>query len=157
MDQDDQTLRSRHTKPKPYPSIQCLESGRAQHHDPTLELNLRRPSYDYDSRACRYDTTHDYDPKAYRYDYKDQAYSFYDYEDQAYSSYDYVTQTNSSYDYVNQAKRATRNFRSEAPTFDGDLGPKGYVNWEREIDQFFEGCNMIEEKKCRLIKLKLVR
>ena len=67
-----------------------------------------------------------------------------------------MTQAYSSYDYINQAKRATRNFRSEAPTFDGDLGPKGYVDWEGEINQFFEGCNLIEEKKCRLVDLKLV-
>ena len=71
MDQDDQTLRNRHTRPKPYPPVQCLESRKAQHHDPTLELNLRRPSYDYDSRA----------------------YSSYDYVTQAYSSDDYVNQT----------------------------------------------------------------
>ena len=81
----------------------------------------------------------------------------YDYEDQAYSPNDYVTQAYSSYDYVNQAKRAIRNFRSKAPMFDGNLGPKVYVDWEREIDQLFEGCDLTEEKKCRLAELKLVR
>ena len=117
---------------------------------------MRRPSYDYDSRACRYDITPDYDPKAYRYDYEEQAYSSYDYKDQAYSSYDYEDQAYSSYDYVNQAKRATRNFRSEAPTFDGDFDLKLYIDWEKEMDQFFEEYDMTEEKKCRFAKLKLV-
>ena len=117
---------------------------RRVHHDPTLELNLRRPSYDYDSRACQYDTIPDYGPKAYRYDY----------EDQAYSSYDYVNQAYSSYDYVNQAERATRNFRSEASTFDGDFDLNLYVDWEEEMDQFFEWYDMIEERKYRFAKLK---
>ena len=40
--------------------------------------------------------------------------------------------------------------------FDGDLDPKVYVDWERAMDQFFEWYEMIEERKCRFAKLKLV-
>ena len=45
----------------------------------------------------------------------------------------------------------------EAPTFDGILDPKIYIDWEGEMDQYFDWYEMSEERKCRFVKLKLVR
>ena len=45
----------------------------------------------------------------------------------------------------------------EAPTFDGNLDPKIYTDWEGEIDQYFEWYEMTEERKYKFAKLRLVR
>ena len=52
---------------------------------------------------------------------------------------------------------AIRNIRLEAPTFDGYEDPKTYLNWERDMDQYFEGDLMTEKRKFQFAKLKLVR
>ena len=53
--------------------------------------------------------------------------------------------------------RFFRNIKLDAPTFDGSLNPKNYIDWEGEMDQYFDCYDMIEDRKCRFVKLKLVR
>ena len=50
-----------------------------------------------------------------------------------------------------------RDFRLDAPTFDGYDDPKAYLNWERNMDQYFEEDLMTEKRKFQFAKLKLVR
>ena len=50
-----------------------------------------------------------------------------------------------------------RNIKLDAPTFDGSLNPKVYVDWEGEMDQYFEWYDMTEERKCKFAKIRLVR
>ena len=57
---------------------------------------------------------------------------------------------------MDREDRAYKNIRLEAPTFDGCLDPKVYIDWEGEVDQYFEWCDMSEEHKFRFAKLKLV-
>ena len=45
----------------------------------------------------------------------------------------------------------------EAPIFDGSLDPKGYIDWEGEMDQYFEWYEMAETRKYKFAKLRLVR
>ena len=40
-------------------------------------------------------------------------------------------------DIVNQDDQILRNVRLDAPTFDGSLDPKTYIDWEGEMDQYF--------------------
>ena len=49
-----------------------------------------------------------------------------------------------------------RNIRLDAPTFDGSLNPKVYLDWEGEMDQYFEWYDMTEERKYKFAKLRLV-
>ena len=58
---------------------------------------------------------------------------------------------------VDQDKRTMRYVRLEAPTFDGCLDPKVYLDWEREMEQYFEWHEMTEGRKFRLAKTKLIR
>ena len=57
---------------------------------------------------------------------------------------------------LNQDDRTIKNVRLEAPTFDGILDPKIYIDWEGEMDQYFDWYDMTEDRKCRFTKLKLV-
>ena len=57
---------------------------------------------------------------------------------------------------VDQDERAMRNIRLEAPTFDGSLDPKVYIDWEGDMDQYFEWYEMTEERKFKFAKLKLI-
>ena len=41
-------------------------------------------------------------------------------------------------DHMDQEDKTLRSIKLQAPTFNGKLDPKAYVNWEREMDQFFE-------------------
>ena len=50
-----------------------------------------------------------------------------------------------------------RNIRIEAPTFDGCLDPKVYIDWEGDMDQYFEWFDMSEEWKFKFAKLKFTR
>ena len=52
--------------------------------------------------------------------------------------------------------RTMKNIRLEAPTFDGILDPKIYIDWEGEMDQYFDWYEMSEDRKCKFAKLKLV-
>ena len=47
--------------------------------------------------------------------------------------------------------------RLEAPTFDGDPNPKVYLNWIRDMDQYFEDQLMTEKRKIQFAKSKLIR
>ena len=58
---------------------------------------------------------------------------------------------------LDQDDRAMRSVKLEAPTFDGILDPKIYIDWEGEMDQYFDWYDMSEERKCKFAKLKLVR
>ena len=60
-------------------------------------------------------------------------------------------------DHLDQDDRIFKSIRLEAPTFDGDLDPKLYIDWEREMDQFFEWYDLTEERKFRFAKTKLIR
>lgn len=58
---------------------------------------------------------------------------------------------------VDQEERALRSVRLEAPTFDGSMDPKDYLDWEEGMDQYFDWYDMSEERKFKFAKLKLVR
>ena len=60
-------------------------------------------------------------------------------------------------DQLDRDDRTLRNIRLEAPTFDGSLDPKVYIDWEGEMDQYFEWYEISEERKCKFAKLRLVR
>ena len=57
---------------------------------------------------------------------------------------------------LDQDDRAIKNVRLEAPTFDGILDPKIYIDWEGEMDQYFDWYDMTEERKCKFAKLRLI-
>ena len=50
-----------------------------------------------------------------------------------------------------------RNIRVEAPTFDGSLEPKVYVDWVGDMDYYFEWYDMSEEWKYKFAKMRRVR
>jgi len=52
---------------------------------------------------------------------------------------------------------AMRNIRVEAPTFDGSLELKNYVDWVWDIDYYFEWYDMSEEIKNKFAKMRLIR
>ena len=60
-------------------------------------------------------------------------------------------------DFIDQEERAFKSIRLEAPTFDGTLDTKVYLDWEREMDQYFEWYEMIEGRKFKFAKLRLIR
>ena len=60
-------------------------------------------------------------------------------------------------DIVNQDDQILRNVRLDAPTFDGSLDPKTYIDWEGEMDQYFEWYEMSEGRKFKFAKTRLVR
>ena len=49
-----------------------------------------------------------------------------------------------------------RSVKLEAPTFDGILDPKIYIDWKGEMDQYFDWYDMSGERKCKFAKHKLV-
>ena len=49
------------------------------------------------------------------------------------------------------------NTRFEAPTFDGSLDPKAYLDWAIDMDQYFERESMTEERKIQFARSKLIR
>ena len=53
--------------------------------------------------------------------------------------------------------RAFRSVKFDAPTFDGNLDRKVYMDWESDMDQYFEWYEMSEERKVKFAKFKLVR
>ena len=60
-------------------------------------------------------------------------------------------------DFIDQEERAFRSIRLEAPTFDGTLDTKVYLDWEKEMDQYFEWYEMTEGRKFKFAKLRLIR
>ena len=46
------------------------------------------------------------------------------------------------HDLMDQDERALRNIQLDAPTFDGDLDPKVYIDWESDMDQYFDWYDM---------------
>jgi len=58
---------------------------------------------------------------------------------------------------MDQEERAIRNIKLEAPTFDGSLDPKVYIDWEGDIEQYFEWYIMSKMTKFKFAKLRLVR
>ena len=49
-----------------------------------------------------------------------------------------------------------RNIRIEAPTFDGSLEPKVYVDWVGDMDYYFEWYEMSEGMKYKFAKMRLI-
>ena len=60
-------------------------------------------------------------------------------------------------DFIDQEERAFKIIRLEAPTFDGTIDTKVYLDWEKKIDQYFEWYEMIEGRKFKFSKLRLIR
>ena len=54
-------------------------------------------------------------------------------------------------------ERSIRSTQPFASTFDGSLDPKMYIDWESDLDQYFEWYEMSEERKFKFAKMKLVR
>ena len=61
------------------------------------------------------------------------------------------------YDTFDQDDRALRNIRLDAPTFEGSLDPKVYIDWEADMDQYFDWYDMSEERRFKFAKIRLVR
>ena len=61
------------------------------------------------------------------------------------------------HDSIDQDERALRNIRLDAPTFDGSLDPKVSIDWEGDMDQYFDWYEMSEDRKVKFAKLRLVR
>ena len=61
------------------------------------------------------------------------------------------------HDSVDQYERVLRNIRLDAPIFDGNLDPKVYIDWEGDMDQYFDWYEMSEDRKFKFAKLRLVR
>ena len=61
------------------------------------------------------------------------------------------------HDYMDQGERALRNIHLDAPTFDADLDPKVCIDWESDMDQYSDWYEMLEDRKFKFAKLKLVR
>ncbi|KAK0595021.1 hypothetical protein LWI29_002629 [Acer saccharum] len=53
-------------------------------------------------------------------------------------------------------EKVMRSIKVDAPTFDGEMNPKAYLDWEATMDKFFAWHNMSEERKVRFAKIKLV-
>ena len=104
---------------------------RRPHQDPFYEPNPRRPDPD---------RIHDSNPRRV---YHEPAYE--------------PNPRRPNQDLMDQDDRTLRNIRLEAPTFDGNLDPKVYTDWEGEMDQYFEWYDMTEKRKCKFAKLRLVR
>ena len=60
-------------------------------------------------------------------------------------------------DFIDQEERAFKSIKLEAPTFDGTLDTKVYLDWEKEMDQYFEWYEMIEGRKFKFANLRLIR
>ena len=60
-------------------------------------------------------------------------------------------------EFAEMEDRAFKSIRLEAPTFDGTLDTKVYLDWEKEMDQYFEWYEMTEGRKFKFAKLRLVR
>ena len=54
-------------------------------------------------------------------------------------------------------ERTMRNTRLEAPTFDESLDPKVFLDWVRDMDQYFEEELMTEKRKIQFAKSRLIR
>jgi len=61
------------------------------------------------------------------------------------------------HDTFDQDDRALRNIRLDAPTFEGSLDPKVYIDWEADMDQYFDWYDMSEERRFKFAKIRLVR
>ena len=61
------------------------------------------------------------------------------------------------HDYVDQDERALRNIHLDAPTFDGNLDPKVYIDWEGDMDQYFDWYEMSKHRKFKFAKLRMIR
>ena len=57
---------------------------------------------------------------------------------------------------MDQDERVLRNVKVEAPSFDGSLDFKEYLDWEVDIDHFFEWYDMSEVQKIKFAKIKLI-
>ncbi|KAI9192094.1 hypothetical protein LWI28_018246 [Acer negundo] len=54
-------------------------------------------------------------------------------------------------------EKVMRSIKIDAPTFDDEMNPKAYLDWEATMDKFFAWHNMSEERKVRFAKIKLIR
>ena len=61
------------------------------------------------------------------------------------------------HDTFDQDDRALRNIHLDAPTFEGSLDPKVYIDWEADMDQYFDWYDMSKERKFKFAKIRLVR
>ena len=57
---------------------------------------------------------------------------------------------------MDQDKHVLRSVKVEAPNFDGSLDPKEYLDWEADMDHYFEWYDMSKAQKIRFAKMKLI-
>ena len=57
---------------------------------------------------------------------------------------------------MDQDEHVLRSVKIEAPSFDGLLDLKEYLDWEVDIDHFFEWYDTSEVRKIRFAKIKLI-
>ena len=117
-----------HTKPD-------LESPphprRAPAHDPFIEANPRRPP--------RHDPYFKAEPR--RPPHRDRVLE--------------VHPRRPNQEFMDQEERAIRNLRLKAPTFDGNLHPKDYIDWEVDMDNYFKWDELFEDEKVRFAQMQL--
>lgn len=44
----------------------------------------------------------------------------------------------------------------DPPTFDGSLNPRDYLDWEVNIDRYFEWFKMTDHQRVHFVKMKLL-
>ena len=81
-----------------------------------------------------------FDPRAYHHDLAP--------ESNPRSPYPYL---------VDPEERPVRHTQPYAPTFDGSLDPEVYIDWEEQMDQYFERTNISELGQVRLAKTKFTQ
>ena len=57
---------------------------------------------------------------------------------------------------MNQLIDQDEHVRAEPKNFVDRLDPKEYINWEVDMDHYFEWCDMPEEKRLRFAKMRLI-
>jgi len=55
----------------------------------------------------------------------------------------------------NKDDRLLRSIKIDAPTFNGCLDPKIYIDWEGGMDTYFKFYALSDEKKCQFVQLRL--
>ena len=43
----------------------------------------------------------------------------------------------------------------QVPTFSGTSNPEDYIDWEKDMEQYFEWYGLSDEKKCQFVQLRL--
>eukprot|EP00268_Persea_americana_P009861 TRINITY_DN13956_c0_g3_i2.p2 TRINITY_DN13956_c0_g3~~TRINITY_DN13956_c0_g3_i2.p2 ORF type:complete len:164 (-),score=18.23 TRINITY_DN13956_c0_g3_i2:397-888(-) len=56
----------------------------------------------------------------------------------------------------NQEDWVLKSVKVEAPSFDGQIDPRAYSDWESDMDHYFEWYEMSDKRKVRFAKMKLV-